>query len=128
MDHLFDEIFLTVTGYDALDQRIAKTKAKKPSMLIVLDHPEIPLHNNPAELGARKRVRKRAVSFGTHTTDGANAWDTFMSISATAKKLGVNFYHYLSDRISGAFEMPSMAELITQKAQQLNLGASWNPP
>jgi len=128
LDHLFDAIFSTVTGYDALDQRIAKTKAKKPSMLIVLDHPEIPLHNNPAELGARKRVRKRVVSFGTRTKDGTKAWDTFMSISATAKKLGVNFYHYLSDRISGAFEMPSMAELITQKAQQLNLGASWNPP
>jgi len=128
LDHLFDEIFLTVTGYDALDQRIAKTKAKKPSMLIVLDHPEIPLHNNPAELGARKRVRKRVVSFGTRTKDGTKAWDTFMSISATAKKLGVNFYHYISDRISGAFEMLSMAELITQKAQQFNLGASWNPP
>jgi len=128
LDHLFDDIFSTVTGYDALDQRIAKTKAKKSSMLIVLDHPEIPLHNNPAELGARKRVRKRVVSFGTRTKDGTKAWDTFMSISATAKKLGVNFYHYLSDRISGAFEMPSMAELITQKAQQLNLGASWNPP
>ena len=38
LDHLFDEIFSTVTGYDALDQRIAKTKAKKSSMLIVLDH------------------------------------------------------------------------------------------
>lgn len=128
LDHLFDEIFSTVTGYDALDQRIAKTKAKKPSMLIVLDHPEIPLHNNPAELGARKRVRKRVVSFGTRTIDGAKAWDTFMSLAATAKKLGINFYLYISDRISGAFEMPSMAELITQKAQQLNLGASWNPP
>ena len=128
LDHLFDEIFSTVTGYDALDQRIAKTKAKKPSMLIVLDHPEIPLHNNPAELGARKRVRKRVVSFGTRTKDGTKAWDTFMSISATAKKLGINFYHYMSDRISGTFEMPSMAELITQRAQQLNLGASWNPP
>jgi len=128
LDHLFDEIFSTVTGYDALDRRIEKTKAKKPSMLIVLDHPEIPLHNNPAELGARKRVRKRVVSFGTRTIDGTNAWDTFMSISATAKKLGVNFYHYLSDRISGAFEIPALAELITQRAQQLNLGASWNPP
>ena len=128
LDHLFDEIFSTVTGYDALDLRIAKTKAKKSSMLLVLDHPEIPLHNNPAELGARKRVRKRVVSFGTRTIDGTKAWDTFMSLSATAKKLGVNFYHYISDRISGDFEMPSMAELITQRAQQLNLGASWNPP
>jgi hypothetical protein len=101
---------------------------KKPSMLIVLEHPAIPLHNNPAELGARKRVWKRLVSFGTRTIDGAKAWDTFMSLSATAKKLGINFYIYISDRISGAFEMPSMAELISQKAQQLNLGASWNPP
>ena len=128
LDSLFDEIFSTVTGYDALDQRIAKTKAKKLSMLIVLEHPEIPLHNNPAELGARKRVRKRVVSFGTRTIDGTKAWDTFMSLSATAKKLHINFYHYIFDRISGTFEMPSMAEVITQKAQQLNLGASWNPP
>lgn len=69
LDHLFDEIFSTVTGYDVLDRRrIEKTRTKKPSMLIVLDHPEIPLHNNPAEFGARKRVRKRAVSFGTRTS------------------------------------------------------------
>ena len=97
-------------------------------MLIVLGHLEIPLHNNRAELGARKRVRKRVVSFGTRTIDGTKVWDTFMSLSATAKKLGINFYHYIFDRISGTFEMPSMAEVITQKAQQLNLGASWNPP
>jgi len=121
---MFDEIFFTVTGYDALDRRIEKTRAKKPSMLIVLDHPEIPLHNNPAELGARKRVRKRVVSFCTCTLNGTKAWDTFMFLSGTAKKLGINFYHYVFDRISGAFEMPSMAELITQRAQQLNLGAS----
>jgi hypothetical protein len=28
LDNLFDKVFSTVTGYDALDQRIAKTKAK----------------------------------------------------------------------------------------------------
>lgn len=53
-----------MTGYEALDQRIAKTKAKKDNLLRVLAHPEIPLHNNPAELGARQRVRKRDISFG----------------------------------------------------------------
>jgi hypothetical protein len=131
LDNLFEEVFSTVTGYDALDQRIAKTKAKKSSMLLVLDHPEIPLHN-PAiggtELGARKRVRKRVVSFGTRTILGTNAWDTFMSISATAKKLGINFYHYICDRISGTCQMLSMAELITKRAQELNLGASWSSP
>jgi hypothetical protein len=31
----------------ALDQRIAKTKANKGPLLMVLRRPEIPLHNNP---------------------------------------------------------------------------------
>src|SRR6266700_521566 len=60
----FETLFSTVTGYDALDERIAKTRTKKGCLLMVLTHPEIPLHNNPAELGARARVRKRDVSFG----------------------------------------------------------------
>jgi len=128
LENEFDKLFSTVTGYYALDQRIAKTLDKKPSLLMVLDHPEIPLHNNPAELGARKRVRKRVVSFGTRTDDGTKAWDTFMSLSATAKKLGINFYDYICDRISGACQMLSMAELITKRAQELNLGASWSSP
>jgi hypothetical protein len=126
LDNEFDELFSTQTDYYALDQRIAKTKEKKHSMLLVLDHPEIPLHNNPAELAARKRVRKRVVSFGTRTKDGTNAWDTFNTLSATAKKLGVNFYDYIYDRISGAYEMPAMADVITQRAKALQLGASWD--
>ena len=124
----FDELFSTVTGYEVLDERIAKTKAKKWFLLMVLDHPEIPLHNNPAELGARRRVRQRVVSFGTHTEDGTKASDTFATLAATAKKLGVSFYEYIYDRISDAYEMPSLVDLITQKADELQLGASWLPP
>jgi hypothetical protein len=126
LDNEFDKLFSTVTGYYALDQRIAKTMDKKPSMLMVLDHPEIPLHNNPAELGARKRVRKRVVSFGTRTEDGTKAWDTFMTLSATAKKLGINFYNYLYDRISRGFQITSLAHIISQRAQELPLGTSWD--
>lgn len=126
LDNRFDELFsTTTTGYDALDQRIAKTKAKKHSMLLVLDHPELPLHNNEAELSARKRVRKRLVSFGTRTQEGTRAWDTFMSLSATVKKLGINFLDDLYDRISGACQIPGLADLITQRAVALNPGASW---
>lgn len=122
----FEVLFSTVTHYDALDERIAKTKAKKACLLMVLEHPEIPLHNNPAELGARMRVRKRDVSFGPRTADGAKAWDTFMTLAATAKKLGVSFYHYIHDRVSGANQMPGLASLIETQAKDLNLGASWN--
>jgi len=124
----FDELFSTVTGYEALDKRIAKTKAKKHFLLMVLDHPEIPLHNNSAELGARRQVRKRKISLGTRTEDGTKARDTFATLAATAKKLDVSFYKYIYDRVSGAYEMPSLADLITRQAEQLQLGASWHPP
>jgi hypothetical protein len=122
----FDELFSTVTGYDALDERIAKTKAKKDSLLIVLKYPEIPLHNNDSELGARRRVRKRDVSFGPRTEDGKQAWDTFMSLAATAKKLDVSFYAYIHDRVSGANQIPPLADLIAQQAEQRQLNAAWN--
>lgn len=124
----FDDLFSTVTGYEALDKRIAKTKAKKHFLLMVLEHPEIPLHNNPAELGARMRVRKRKSSYGTRAEDGTKVWDTFMTLAATAKKLGVSFYQYIYDRISEAYAMPSLADLIAGKAKECPLGASWHPP
>ncbi len=125
LDRRFDEVFTTQTGYALLDDRMAKTLAKRESLLQVLEHPEVPLHNNPAELGARQRVRKRDVSFGPRTEEGARAWDTFMTLGETAKKLGVSFYHYLQDTISGARQMPRLADLMVARAQELNLGDSW---
>lgn len=112
----FDTLFGQKTGYDALDQRIAKTLAKKDRLLMVLDFPHLSLHNNPAELAARQRVRKRDISFGPRTPDGVEAWDTFNTLTETAKKLGVNFYAYIHDRVSQARRMPSLADLIRQTA------------
>jgi len=121
----FDRLFTTVTGYQQLDERIAKTRLKKARLLLVLDHPEIPLHNNPAELGARQRVRKRDVSFGPQTADGAHAWDTFQTLTATAQKLGVSIYHYIRDRVTQTYALPSLASLIAERTQHEPLGQSW---
>lgn len=92
----------------------------------MLDHPELPLHNNRSELGARRRVRKRDVSFGPRTPAGAKAWDTLQTLAATAQQHGVNVLHYFCDRVSGAGQMPSLASLIAQQAAPLALGASWD--
>ncbi len=121
----FDELFATHTGYYDLDQRIAKTRAKKTSLLWVLQHPELPLHNNASELAVRQRVRKRDVSFGPRTSLGLRAWDTFMTLADTARKLKISFYAYIQDRISGTNQIPPLATLLTQRAHQLNLGWSW---
>jgi hypothetical protein len=124
----FDTLFAPRTDYWALNDRIAKTRAKKATLLAVLEHPEIPLHNNAAELGARQRVRKRDVSFGPRTQDGAKAWDTFMSLADTTRKLGVSFYHFIHDRIKGEGQFPALADLIAERAQEQNVGASWTTP
>lgn len=112
----FDELFGQVTGYDELDKRIAKTKAKKDRLLKVFAYPEMPLHNNPAELAVRRRVRKRDISFGPRTADGVAAWDTFMTLAATARQLGVSFYAYIYDRISSTRALPDLADIIRERA------------
>jgi hypothetical protein len=115
----FTTLFATTTGYDQLDARIAKTLAKQPELLLMLDHPDLPLHNNPAELGARAQVRKRDVSLHTMTDEGTKVVDTFLTITETAKKLGVNLYEYLFDRVSGTYAMPSLADVIRERSGQV---------
>jgi hypothetical protein len=121
----FDALFGQRTGLSVLDDRIRLTREKKEELLVVLAHPEVPLHNNAAELGVRRRVRKRDVSFGPRTEAGRQAWDTFQTLCATAAKLGISFYQYVHDRVSGAYEMASLATVIEERAPALNLGQSW---
>lgn len=121
----FDGLLTNITGYDELDQKIAKSIAKKDSLLLVLQYYELPLHNNASELGVRLRVRKRDVSFGPRTEDGVKSWDTFETLAETAKKLGVSFHHYLIYRISGTNQIQPLADLVSLKANELNLGWSF---
>src|SRR6266516_3317928 len=121
----FERLFEQTSGYEQLDERIALTLAKKEQLLLVLIHPEILLHNNPAELGVRQRVRKRDVSLQARTKEGIGAWDTFQTLVSTAKKLEVNIYHYLHDRIAQTNRLPSLAQLIEERAQTLPLALSW---
>jgi hypothetical protein len=115
----FDALFATITGYDALDQRIAITRTKKNALLLVLDHPFLPLHNNGSELGTRMQARIRDINFQTVSANGTKCKDTFCTIIQTARKLGVNIYQYIYDRVARKFELPSLADMILLKAEQI---------
>jgi hypothetical protein len=108
----FDELFSTRTGYAALDDRIAKTAAKKDELLTVLAVPAVPLHNNDSELQARVSARRRDVSLHSRSVRGARAMDIFTTLVQTAKMHGVSAYAYFRDRISRRFELPSLAAYI----------------
>ncbi len=51
-----------------------------------------------------------------------------MTLAETAKKLEVNFFHYILDRITKINAFPSLTDLINQRVQCMNLGASWQFP
>jgi len=114
----FDELFAPNTGYEQLDHTIELTAQKKDQLLLVLDHPEIPLHNNPAELALREWVIKRKISIGTRSEGGTKAWETFLSISDTCRKLGISFFAYLKDRVSKENKIPRLSGLILEKANK----------
>ncbi len=118
----FDELFSTRTGYAALDDRIAKTAAKRGELLTVLSVPEVPLHNNASELQARVSARRRDVSLHSRSARGAHAMDIFTTIVQTAKLHGISAYAYFRDRICRQFEMPSLANTIEVAAKKTSNG------
>jgi len=108
----FDSIFSTVTWYGTLDDRIAKTKKKKEELLLVLDYPNVPLHNNLAEIAVREGVIKRKISYGKRSDLDRMAWENMLCIIDTCRKLEVSFYRYLYDIFSNSYSMPRLSDII----------------
>jgi len=116
LEEQFDEIFKTKTGYNTLDNRIALTRKKKDKLLLVLKFPQIPLHNNPAEIALREMVIKKGISYGTKSEKGKLAWENMMTILDTCRKHNVSFMKYVKDIFSGNYSMPRLSTLILEKA------------
>ena len=126
----FGRVFGQTVPYPALQARLRLTRKKAARLLQVLEHPELPLHNNAMELAARRRVRKRDVSYGPRSAAGARAWDIAQGLAATTALLGVQFYEYVLDRLTQAQQIPPLAELVRAQAAALGLGRTWatQPP
>jgi hypothetical protein len=69
----FDRIFQRTTGFATLDRLLQLLHANKAELLMVLDHPDIPLHTNGSENDIRCQVTKRQISGGTHSDIGRDS-------------------------------------------------------
>lgn len=118
LENDFDRLFLKKTGWPELNEALRKIHGKKSELLLVLEHPAIPLHNNLSENDIRQYVKKRKISAGTRSDAGRRCRDTFLSLKTTCRKLGVTFWRYLRDRIRRLNEIPSLADLIRRKAAE----------
>ena len=112
----FDEIFKTKTCFATLNCALKRIYKNKAELLLVLEHPEVPLHNNGSETDIREYVTRRKVSGSTRSPLGRQARDTFASLKKTCRKLGVSFWQYLNDRVAHAEKIPDLSQLVLNKA------------
>ena len=108
----FDFIFAGDTCYFALNQLMEKTRAKKDELLLVLEFPNIPLHNNTSELAMREKVIQRKIRGYFRSLEGAMASDIFLGLMGTCRKIGISFGEYLKDRFYHRHELPPLGDLI----------------
>ena len=114
----FDRVFGRVTGFAELDVTVARIRANKADLLVVLDRPEIPLHTNGSERDIRCCVTKRKISGETRADAGKQARDTFLSLLKTCSKLAVSFWDYLGARLKSpdANAVPWLPDLVRHRA------------
>jgi hypothetical protein len=117
LEKRFDELCATKTSFISLNLALKRMGKNKRELLLVLERPELPLHNNLSETDIREYVKRRKISGGTRNEDGRRARDTFASLKKTCRKLGVSFWSYLNDRLLGRELIPPLHELIEVHAQ-----------
>ena len=111
----FDTIFTQKTRFETLNQILKRIGRNKAELLLVLDRPDLPLHTNASESDIRDYVKKRKVSGGTRSNTGRRCRDTFASLKKTCRKLGLSFWDYINDRVSGGNQIPALPDLVRQR-------------
>jgi hypothetical protein len=111
----FDRIFTLSTGFQPLDQLLARFHRRKEELLKVLERPDIPLHTNASENDLRACVTKRKISGGTMSVKGRQARDVMLGLMKTCRKLGISYFAWLGDRLglnANGGQIPPLADLV----------------
>ncbi|MBF0463015.1 MAG: transposase [Magnetococcales bacterium] len=112
----FDELCATKTCYPDLNEALKRLHRNKDELLLVLDKPWLPLHNNLSESDIREYVQKRKISGGTRSADGRRCRDTFASLKKTCRKHSISFWEFLKDRIGNLNRIPFLPDVIRNAA------------
>src|SRR5215472_14238496 len=118
LESRFDALCGQRTGFPSIDGVLKGMRRHRAALLRVLERPEVPLHTNLSERHLRDYVKKRKISGSTRSELGRTARDTFASLKKTCRRLGVNFWADLQDRVRGVGQIPHLAVLIRQKAEE----------
>lgn len=111
----FDELCRTRTSFATLNQALKRLAKNKKELLLVLERPDIPLHNNLSERDIRAYVIKRKISGSTRSNNGRRCRDTFTSLIKTCAKQRVSFWEFLGDRLRQENLIPYLPDLLSGK-------------
>jgi len=111
----FDELCRTRTTFVTLNQALKRLANNKKELLLVLEYPDIPLHNNLSESDIREYVIKRKISGSTRSENGRRCRDTFTSLKKTCRKQRIAFWDFLLDRLKQAYLVPYLPDLLCGK-------------
>lgn len=114
----FEEIFTSRVTCNPLQKALSSIYKNKKELLVVLNKPFTPLHNNTSEQNIRDLVIKRKVSGGSQSNAGCVARDIANSLIQTCYKLQVSFWQFLMDRIFMKEQIPYLPKIIREKANR----------
>lgn len=112
LESRFDALMMRKTCMSTLNHALKRLHRNKAELLLVLERPDLPLHNNSSESDIRDYVKKRKISGSTRSDDGRKARDTFATFKKTCRKLGVSFWRFLNDGVRDAEKIGSLPELM----------------
>jgi len=117
LEKRFDDLCATKTCFISLNLALKRMGRNKRELLLVLERPDLPLHNNLSEGDLREYVKRRKISGGTRSDAGRRGRDTFASLKKTCRKLGISFWSYINDRVLGTNQIVQLPQLIEARAQ-----------
>ncbi len=117
LEKRFAESFTQKTSFHLLNLALKRLHDNQTELLLVLERPEIPLHNNLSENDIRDDVKKRNISATTRSDSGRQSRDTFLSLKKTCQKLGISCWRYLQDRLGHKNDIAPLPELMRSAAQ-----------
>ena len=118
----FEALIQTQTCCEPLQDALSGLALIKEELLLVLQDPSLPLHNNLSESQIREYVKRRKISGGTRSDAGRQCRDTFASLKKTCRLYGLSFWDYLTDRLTDSGVFPRLSDLIEKASRVLSCG------
>ena len=111
----FDKLFQSDFQFTSLKLAMGRLYKNKAELLLALQIPAVPLHNNQSESDIREKVVRRNIS-ATFNNESRRCRDTFTSLKKTCRKHGIAFWAYLGDRLTCRPQIENLGALVRMRA------------